>query len=281
MGDPVAVVSPAHARIAIVGCGLIGTSVALALADAGCAVFLDDVDVAHREIARQRSGGAAWEGEPVDVIVIAAPPGVVAEAVLGGYEKCPSAAITDVASVKASIVERVAAGPAARRFVGGHPMAGSADSGPERAQADLFRGRPWILTPHPHSDGDAVAWATVLAQWCGARVEMLHAGRHDEVVARVSHAVQVLSSAAAAGLLALDPDEAALSGPAMRDVTRVASSDAALWRDILTLNSEPVAEVLTDIAERLSSVARQLQAGDAAGVEAFLRTGNAGRQLLD
>jgi len=281
VNDVVGAMAPSQARVAVVGCGLMGTSVAMALQQAGCTVFLDDLHRAHQEAARQRSGGAVWAGEQVDLVVVATTPDAVVDAVLAAHESCPSAALTDVASVKAAIVEQVAAGPAGHRFVGGHPMAGSAASGPEHAQPDLFHGRPWILTPHAETDADAVAWATAAARWCGARVETLDPQRHDAVVARVSHAVQVLASAAAAGLLALDPAEAALSGPALREVTRVAASDAGMWRDILTANSGPVSAVLTELAASLSSVARLLETGDAAAVEAFLRSGNAGRRLVD
>lgn len=268
------------ASVAVVGCGLIGASVAKALWKRGCTVFVRDTNQVHAELLVKESVATPWDGQRVDVVVVATPPGAVVGAVQSAHSMCPSATITDVASVKGSVMSALAGMPGATRFVGGHPLAGGASTGPADASADLFVGKPWVVVPGDHSDDDAVQWVHAIARWCGAIPMRFSAAEHDQVLGLTSHAVQVVASAVAGQLLKLDAGRVVLSGPALREVTRVAASDAQLWQEILLLNAADVAPHLRAIAQVLLDVATAMESGDTDVVAEFMYRGNEGRRLL-
>ncbi|NBO45603.1 MAG: prephenate dehydrogenase/arogenate dehydrogenase family protein [Actinobacteria bacterium] len=266
--------------VAIVGCGLIGASVAKALSQQGCTIFVSDTNPEHMDLLVKENVVTPWRGQRVDVVVVATPPSAVAEVVQAAHAMCPTAVITDVTSVKSAVASALAGKPGAARFVGSHPLAGGTGTGPESANADLFIGKPWAIVPNSESDGDAVQWVHRVVRWCGAIPLQMSAAEHDRVLALTSHAVQVVSSAVAGQLLKLDADQVALSGPALRDVTRIAASNAQLWQEILMLNSAEVAPHLRALAKELLDVATALESGDTAAMIEFMQRGNEGRRLL-
>ncbi|MDP9418453.1 MAG: prephenate dehydrogenase/arogenate dehydrogenase family protein, partial [Actinomycetota bacterium] len=157
------------ADVLVVGTGLVGTSVALALTAAGSRVFLADVDAANAEYAAALGAGSAAPPESrVDLCVLAVPPGAVAGTLRGLQERDAAAVYTDVASIKTRPHEEARqTGCDLRSYVGGHPMAGRERSGPAAARMDLFVGRPWVLTPSAESTTGAVAAVRALAHTCG------------------------------------------------------------------------------------------------------------------
>ncbi|MGQ0630478.1 MAG: prephenate dehydrogenase [Sporichthyaceae bacterium] len=268
----------------VVGTGLIGTSVALALRAAGVEVLLSDPNPAAATLAAALGGGELAEGghERVDLAIIAAPPSAVAPALAQLRTAGAARAYTDVASTKSAIARAVAAGGGAPDYVGGHPLAGRERTGPGAARADLFLARPWVLTPTADTDPAALATARTLVAICGAIVVEMDADAHDRAVAVVSHMPQVLASLVAARLNSAGDEAVALAGQGVRDVTRIAASDPGLWTEILTTNSAAVVDVLEDLATDLDKVIRALRAPpDAAGgVTLALQAGNLGRARL-
>ncbi|MFI9310249.1 prephenate dehydrogenase [Streptomyces triculaminicus] len=276
----------------VIGTGLIGTSAALALAGRGVRVHLVDHDPAQARTAAARGAGTdqAPEGR-VDLAVVAVPPAHVAdtlaEAIRGGIAR----AYLDVASVKgAPRRELEAMGCDLTGYLGTHPMAGRERSGPMAATADLFEGRPWVLTPTRETDTEVLNLALELVALCRAVPVVMDADAHDRAVALVSHTPQLVSSLVAARLQDADETAVRLCGQGIRDVTRIAASDPRMWIDILSANPGPVADVLAGIAADLDETVTALRAlessdeeqrlGGAAGIEDVLRRGNTGRSRV-
>lgn len=252
-------------RAVVVGTGLIGTSIALALREHGVEVALADRDPASLRLACDLGAGTPLSegpGEgPADVAVVAAPPSVVPRVLREIQDRGLAQVYTDVASVKHGVlVAAVRAGCDLATFVPGHPMGGSERNGPGAARADLFLGRSWALCPTDKTDPGAAETVAALARLCGAAPITLDARAHDRAVALVSHAPHVASSAVAARLLEGDGNALALAGQGVRDVTRIAGGDPEMWAEILRHNTGPVADVLESVAADLRTAADSLRA---------------------
>jgi prephenate dehydrogenase len=258
--DPAAALELGAVRV--VGTGLLGASVGLGLSASGARVLLADVSPTALALARDLGAGTPDDvGEQVDLVVVAAPPDVTAAVVLDELKAHPDAVVTDVASVKAGVLGSLrAAGADLRNYVGGHPMAGRERSGAVAARGDLFIGRPWVLSPVPEGDPAALSRVRRLALALGAVPVVMPATEHDEAVALVSHVPQVAASLVAARLRHAPDAAVALAGQGLRDVTRVAGSDPALWAQILAANAGPVAAVLTQLRDDLDRVLDALDA---------------------
>ncbi|MCZ9343609.1 prephenate dehydrogenase, partial [Streptomyces sp. TRM76130] len=194
----------------------------------------------------------------------------------------------DVASVKGGPRRDLEAlGLDLSSYLGTHPMSGRERSGPLAATADLFEGRPWVLTPTRDTDTEVLNLALELVSFCGAVPVVMEADAHDRAVALVSHMPHLVSGLVAARLEHADEAAVRLCGQGIRDVTRIAASDPAMWIDILSANPGPVADLLGDVAgdlEKTVRALRALQSADedkrregAAGIEEVLRRGNAGQ----
>jgi prephenate dehydrogenase len=277
---------------AVIGTGLIGTSVALALTRRGVAVYLADRD--ESAVRTAASLGAGEIGDPpqqVDLAVIAVPPAHVAPALEEAQRRGLAAAYTDVASVKAGPQDAaLAEGVDQATYIGGHPLSGREVSGPLGARADLFDGRPWVLTPTAATSRDALNRALELISLCGAVPVVMDAAGHDHAVALISHTPHIIASIMAARLENASEDAARVAGPGVRDVTRVAAGDPVMWQDILAANATAVADVLDDYAADLHNAIaalRALAAGDQdkretgrADLIDLLRRGNAGQSRI-
>lgn len=242
--------------VLIVGSGLLGASIGLALRRAGVTVWLDDVDPDVLALAAERGAGAPWHpgAESPALVVVAVPPATAGEVMARASEHV-GATITDVTSVKWEPLARACErGADPRRLVGGHPMAGREVSGPAAARADLFDDRVWVIAPLPESDPDRVDTVRDLALTCGAVPIVMAPDEHDRAVALTSHAPQALSSLLAAMLLEADQEAVAVSGQGLRDMTRIAESDPVLWEAILRANADAVAPVLEAYARSLTEL---------------------------
>ena len=246
---------PAWGPVHVVGAGLLGTSIGLALTRAGVEVWLSDLNHEHVRTASGLGAGTPYAGGEPGLVVVAVPPAHIADAVVEALEG--TGFVTDIGSVKGlplrQVSDRVGEKELAR-YVGSHPMAGSERSGPLAANADLFEGRAWAVTPHVHAAPEAIGMVEALAAACGAQTVRLSPVEHDQAVARTSHVPHLLAALAAAQLTDAQPDHLALSGQGVRDVTRVAGGDPALYDQIIRANAVAVGEVLDDVRRRLDEV---------------------------
>ena len=258
--------------VLIIGTGLLGTSLALALRTADVEVQLSDTSPTSLALARDMGAGTPHDKHSPEpqIVVVATPPDVTADVVVAQLSAHPNAVVTDVASVKERVVAevRARAGAEARRYVGSHPMAGRERSGAGSADSDLFAGRPWVVVGQD-SDPEAELAIRNLAVDVGATPVRMGASEHDAAVAAVSHMPQLIASLVAARLEELGESALALSGQGLRDVTRIAASDPRLWSAIIVGNAGPVADLLRRISDDLSALIAGVEAAacDSGGPE--------------
>jgi prephenate dehydrogenase len=265
--------------VLIVGTGLLGTSLGLALRRRGVDVLLTDRSPEHLRTATGLGAGHPYDGQPVGLVVVAVPPDHIGAEVTRALTDT-SAVVTDVGSVKTAplrVLEQLAG---VERYVGGHPMAGSERSGPLAASPTMFDGRPWAVTPHRHSSTDAIAAVEELARMAGAGVVRLTPEEHDEAVARTSHLPHLLSVLVAGRLAEAPADHLALSGQGVRDVTRVAGGDPGLWGQIVTGNAAAVAGLLTQVRDQLDVLIDAVATGDRDSLGEILERGVAGTRAI-
>lgn len=265
-----------RSTVHVVGAGLIGTSIGLALTNAGWSVTLSDPSPTAAALAADLGAGSVDEPQSPDVVIVAAPPDVAGSVVISALQRWPHATVTDVASVKSAVLAQVSESVTSSeltRYVGSHPMAGRERSGAVAAQADLFEGRTWVVCAHLTGSDDAARQVAVLASATGAAVVSMNAAEHDRAVAYVSHLPQVAASLVASRLRGLSDEALALSGQGIRDVTRIAESDPLLWTQILAGNAEMLAPLLGEAAADLNTLSRALgsiAAQDGTGARAVI-----------
>jgi prephenate dehydrogenase len=269
-------------KIAVIGTGLIGTSIALALRAHDATVWLADADPAAARLAADLGAGELLPdatNDPADIAVIAVPPAAVAATLAEAQTRNLAHAYTDVASVKQLPVAQARnQGCDLTRYVPGHPLAGREKHGPAAARADLFLGRTWALCPLPETSEAALQAVTDLVRTCGAVPVRTDPAAHDRWVALISHAPHLVAAAMAARLEEAPAEALDLAGQGLRDVTRIAAGDTALWTQILSGNAAPVAQVLAAVAADLAEAARVLAEDDDSdkAVAALLDRGQAG-----
>jgi prephenate dehydrogenase len=279
---------PIGGSVLVIGTGLIGTSVALSLRRAGVEVLLSDVDPENLRVAQ--AAGAGRVPRPDDqpsLVVVAVPPRHAPGVLAAASTEYPDATITDVTSVKLGVIAAaIDLGADPVRLVGGHPMAGREVSGAAGARADLLDDRLWVVTPTSQSGIDHVRVVHRLVATCGAYPVEMGLAEHDQAVALVSHAPQVLSSVLAGQLVESDLDHVRIAGQGLRDMTRIAASNVAMWSDILAANAGPVADIidaivaeLRETSEALRAVASDVPQGSEQ-VRHVLESGVAGQRLI-
>ena len=261
-------------QITIVGTGLIGGSLGLALKKYG---FKGRIIGCDRQpvLDRARGKGAIDAGHihPVDavrgseVVVLATPVGAIIELIERIGSILPAKTLlTDVGSTKAAVVAKATSifgENVSQRFLAGHPMAGKEQSGMEFADPDLFRGAAWFLTPTSGQDVDAGVAGEFL-EWVeqiGARIASLEAQQHDELCAWISHVPQMISTALAAALVEEFGQQAPLleaGGRALREMTRISASPYSMWRDIAITNKKNIGDVMLKLEQRLAHIRENL-----------------------
>lgn len=267
--------------VQIVGAGLLGTSIGLALRAHGVDVLLSDVNPENVRTAHGLGAGRAADGERVALVVVAVPPDHLADEIAAALGT--GAVVTDVGSVKLAPLVGVRAqvdAEALTRYVGSHPLAGSERSGPLAASARLFDGRPWAVTPHEASASEAVDAVVALAKACGATTFTFSPQEHDRAVARTSHLPHLLAALVAGRLAGAPADHLALSGQGVRDVTRIAAGDPVLWQQIITGNAGPLGELLREVRSDLDRLLGALEAGSRGDLESLLEQGNVGTAAI-
>jgi prephenate dehydrogenase len=244
--------------VAIVGVGLIGGSFALALRASGFTgriIGVSSPDAIRAALDRGIIDEAlplAQAASRADLVYLARP----IEGILTALDDLdahiqPGTLITDAGSTKSAICQRASEKIQRGKFIGGHPMAGKEARGAAEADADLFRGRPYILTsPSPELEP--------LIANLGARIVIMPADEHDRLVALTSHLPQLISTALAA-TIATQPDTARVAGPAAMDLTRLALSPYDIWRDIFATNSANIDQALGIFIQKLESLRAELK----------------------
>ena len=268
-------------RVAVVGLGLIGGSAALALGARGF-----DADPEARARARAR-GIETFEtlAETLDgaeIALTAVPTAATPQLLRDIASLAPDAILTDSASLKGPIVRAADALPPGARFVAGHPMAGSHDSGIEAATPELFRGRPWILTRTARSDEGAFEAVARLARKAGARVVPLDAERHDRLMTWVSHApVAVAAALARAAEDSAGPGLGEVAGPGFLGTTRVVAQPLALALELALADPRALADAIDGVCAELAALSATLRRGDDAAVAEYLEKARASRRSLE
>src|SRR5688572_4401691 len=266
-------VDPPFRTISIVGLGLIGGSIALAVRDRWPAARIAGVD--RKGVLAHALGGGAIDRAAdsaadvvadADLIILAAPVRQNLKLLAEIAQRLPATAIvTDVGSTKRSIVDAAAALSCGHAFVGGHPLGGAEQGGFGFARPDLFAGRPWILTPHDTADGSQadVSRLSAFVAGLGARPVVMTAEEHDRVMAFVSHLPQLAASAlmdVVGG--AVQAEGLRVAGRGLTDSTRLASSPASVWKDVCVTNADAIRAALDLLIDRLGDLRADLGRGD-------------------
>jgi prephenate dehydrogenase len=261
-------------QITIIGTGLIGGSLGLALKAHG---FLGRIVGCDRAAVLERAyrKAAIDQGDPdpknavrgSQVVVLATPVGAIIDFIdMLGRSLPPKTLLTDVGSTKVGIVAQartVFGKNAPKRFLAGHPMAGKEQCGVEFADANLFQGAAWLITPLPGQNvddglcGDFLEWVERI----GARVAALEPQKHDRLCAWISHLPQMVSTALAASLVdefGEDPSLLSAGGRALREMTRISASPYSMWRDIALTNKKNIQEALLKLEQRLAHIRENL-----------------------
>jgi prephenate dehydrogenase len=267
--------------IRIVGSGLIGTSIGLALAARGVEVEMLDRDPKAQKLAQDLM--ATKISPNPEVILMAVPASAIAEVFRAQFELNPESKFIDIASVKTKPQLDVSGiSGASQRFLASHPMAGREVGGAASARADLFDGRSWIYCPEfadgSKVDTDVIEAGLWLIQTLGATAISMTASEHDSAVALVSHLPQIVSSLLAAQLNGGRVSHLELAGAGLRDTTRIAASDPGLWQEIIASNASEILPLLINLQSDLGSLISSLS--DPAQVGTLISKGNSGRALI-
>ena len=286
--------APLFARLAVIGFGLIGGSIARRARAAGLAREIVAYDASEAARTRVRELGivdAVAETAPAavagaDGVIVCVPVGAIATVAAEiAPHLAPGAILSDVGSTKLGIIGALAAHiPPGIAFVPAHPMAGTEFSGPDAGFAALFEGRWVLLTPPAGTDEAAVARIEAFWRGCGANVERMDPAHHDRMAAMVSHLPHLIAFTICNTAEGLEDEsrrevlQFAASG--FRDFTRIAASDPVMWRDIFLANREALLEMLARFTEDAQAMARAIRFGDAAYIERSVERGRAIRQSL-
>lgn len=263
-------------HVRIVGSGLIGSSIGLALTAKGISVTMVDIDPAASKLAQDLMGSTP--SEKSEVTLVASPLSTVSEVIKSEIQQGLNLGFIDISSVKVKpILEVSALDLDMSYFLPSHPMAGREVGGAESARADLFQGRPWIIDSRGVRTELLEAGREII-EICGAHLIDMPAAEHDRAVALVSHLPQIMSSALAATLEGAPVQWLDLAGTGLRDTTRIAGSNPVLWREILVANQEALTPLLDAVIEDLKNL--QLSLSSQNEVEEFIKSGNRGRSMI-
>jgi prephenate dehydrogenase len=271
----------ALSSVKIVGSGLIGTSIGLALVSHNVRVLMSDHSAQAKDLSQSLvDPGASFEiGHVFDVVILAVPPSAFATVLKEESALNSTSTFVDVLSIKTKPLQQVQGlDGVLQRYVGTHPMAGREVSGAQSARGDLFSGRPWIVTSNEDSSKASVELALELISLCGAIPIHMGPQEHDQAMALISHVPQLLASVLAGELIESDPKWLGLIGQGFKDLTRIADSDSLLWKEIISENSTNIATVLSGLREKILKIESSLN--EPAVAKAVIESGNKGRALI-
>ena len=267
--------------IKIIGCGLIGTSIALRLKELGISLILADTNEMNLRLASDLLGESNTQAADPVMVIIATPPETIFELAKVEISRNPAALFIEVSGVKSNLLLEVNSFPElARNFASVHPMAGRETSGPQSARSDLFESRAWIVSPSELSTPAALKAAKDLGTALGSTIYELDSKTHDSVVAAISHLPQVLSSALGGSLKNESAEHLNLAGQGLRDVSRLADSEPELWSSLLLANSKEISPKISEVINRLSVLNQAVLSGDRKAIIEFLSDGRKGRAKI-
>jgi len=245
-------------RTQIVGTGLIGTSIALNLAEKGWPLELVDTSERELELAKALIPNAT-KLDKIELVIVATPPALALDAIRKAHKLNPQALILDVGSVKSKLQDEISSFPdIAKRFIGTHPIAGREKGGAQSARSDLFLERAWIICPTEKAQPEDLDKTIQLVKTLGANPYIMSPREHDNVLARISHLPQILSVVLASSISDLG-DDLSLAGQGLRDMLRISASDGRLWAEILLKNQEEVVEAVEDFQDILESLLEAIE----------------------
>jgi prephenate dehydrogenase len=271
----------AQPRLAVVGTGLLGTSVALAARRAGASGVLGWD--AQASTLRDAAGAGAVEASgslrdavaDAELVVVAVPVGSLVATVKDVLAAAPTATVTDVGSTK-----RALAAVPESRFVPGHPLAGGSTGGPGRASADLFDGAVWVLTPLPATEPSRLEAVERFVASLGARPVRLEPEHHDRLLAFTSHLPHAVANVLMRVAAGAGDDALGYAGASLREMTRVAGANPEVWADIFIENGDLIADALAAQGDALAELATALRTGDRESVEAWIAEAGAARNRM-
>ena len=264
-------------KVTIVGAGLIGTSIGLALAQAGIEVSMIDSEPRAQALAQDLVGTASTSVSS-QLVIFALPISAVSQVMSSVYQSNLNSTFMDISSVKTKIkVEVERSDIPSEKFLLTHPMAGREVGGAESARADLFIGRTWAFDSAGVS-ADALAHGLKVIELCGATPLSIDSAEHDQAVALTSHLPQLISSLMAMQLQQGSASTLDLAGAGLRDTTRIAASSPQLWQEIIVANAPALKPLLEKVIADLTDIAEKIEDKDA--VRTFIEAGNKGRELI-
>lgn len=283
-------------KIALIGIGLIGSSLARVIRQKGLA---REISIATRsaetlETARELGLGDIYTTsseeavKDADLVIVSVPvgaSGAVAKEIAGSLK--PGATLTDVGSTKSSVIAQIEPHvPEGVHFIPGHPLAGTEHSGPEAGFAELFENKWCIFTPLPGTDEAALARLTEFWEACGSQVDIMDKEHHDKVLAIVSHLPHIIAYnivGTADDLETVTESEVIkYSASGFRDFTRLAASDPTMWRDVCLHNKDAILEMLSRFSEDLASLQRAIRWGDGDKLfDLFTHTRHVRRSIIE
>ncbi len=285
-----------YPKIALIGIGLIGSSLARIIKREGLAEHISISSRRSETLTRAQelalgdsfSTDMAQAVRDADLVIVSVPvgsSGAVAEAIAAHLK--PGAVVTDVGSTKASVIAQMQPHiPAGVHFIPGHPLAGTEKSGPDAGFAELFQNRWCILTPPEGTDAGEIARLTQFWEACGSHVDTMDPEHHDKVLAIVSHlphliAYNIVGTADDLELVT-ESEVIKYSATGFRDFTRLAASDPEMWRDVCLHNREAILEMLARFSEDLASLQRLIRWGDGEALfNLFTRTRGIRKSIIE
>lgn len=265
-------------KVKVIGCGLIGTSIALKLKEQGYKVWLSDIDKKNLALAQDLIANSEAKPSVFDLIIIATPIGKIIEVLnnLKNYDE--NSTVIDIGGLKSKLLLEVEKfQDIAKIYVSAHPMAGREFIGPSAARSDLFEGRAWLYCSTPVTNSISRRRAKELGEILGAVSYELTPREHDSIVASVSHLPQILSSLMGTLIESEGSESLNFAGQGLRDVSRLADSDPRMWSELLVQNREEVNKRVKTAILTLTNLRDALDREDINAVNEFLQKGKKGR----
>lgn len=264
-------------QVRIVGAGLIGTSIALALNARGVRVELVDIDISAADLANDLAKAEALTAP--ELVVLATPTAAIPLVIEHEFSLNPNSTFMDVGSVKTEpIVHIKNSRLPLSRFVPTHPMAGREVGGAQSARADLFATRSWVITPTSECSQESEGLVRELISLVGATAVVLPAEEHDRAVAAISHLPQITSTLLAHSLQSAPTEWLDLAGAGLRDTTRIAASDPTLWSEIIYSNREQIVDIAEQMHRELGELLENLESKSA--IASFIEKGRFERSRI-
>jgi prephenate dehydrogenase len=268
-------------NVKVIGCGLIGTSIALKLQALGEKVWLEDNNQVNLALAKDLIGNSDVEPAIFDLIIIATPISAIVDVLknLKGFNS--NSTVIDIGGLKSKLIVEVENfKDIAPLFISAHPMAGREFVGPSNARADLFEGRAWLISKTSVSSSKSVEVARKLGTDLGATTYELSPNEHDATIAAVSHMPQILSSLMGDLLVSEDAKALNFAGQGLRDISRLADSDSTMWSHLLLENTEELSPRIQKAIDLLQKLLKDLSTNNSEGVSEFLEMGKSGRKKI-